>query len=928
MLLPRNFCLTALLTFGAFSLSLSQTTPKWIVESPAQSEYCIIDREGKTILPDGRFIQPYGKTITIAPHPFGLILSLDGQTAVTANSGTAPLSVTILDQVFSDNPKVRQIPDGYATDEGILASVFMGLAIDDTDSILYVSGGQENKIYRFHLGTEENLGTIDCSTFQGDTLYRDGYIGDLKLSRDKSTLYAIDQINFRLIVIDLTTEQVTANIGTGRYPFGLALSPDEKTTYLANVGMYEYSILPGVDPKNLDGTAWNFPPYAYGSEESTQGTTVDGKFVPGLGDPNAPESFSVWEIDLPSRQVTAKIKTGFLVGEVIDGIPAVGGASPNSLAVTANYVFVSNGNNDCISVIDVAADSVVHTIFLAPDERLRTFRGVIPFGLCLSPDQKTLYVAESGVNAVGVIDTETFEVRGHIPIGWFPSKLAVSPDGKQLVVANAKGYGSGPNGGEAFAGNPLGSYIGGLMRGSVTVMDIPDQAQLEELSQQVITNNFRFTLAASETHHERADNPIPLYPGASQSPIRHIVFVTKENRTYDEVFGQVSDGRGDPSLARYGASANFSNRDSSRVLEDITVMPNHLALAERFAISDNFYVNADHSADGHRWLSGTYPNEWVETSVPAAYGGNRDMIPWSDAPGALAFEGASGAIYPEDYNQAGSMWEHLERNNISLFNFGCGIMFAPHISGDPKAYKNQGYRYAANYPLSQTLFDHSSRRYPTYHMGIPDQYRIDQFIEEFEEKWMNGEDTLPQVLTVMLGADHGAQERPEAGYPFRESYMADNDLALGRLVEFLSQTPYWKSMAIVVTEDDSQGGVDHVDAHRSLLMVVSPYAKRKYVGHQHYSFGSIFKTFWNILGVPYLNQYDASATDLNDLFTAKPDFTPYRARPVDSRMFDPRRAYTPLDEEFNWSGFEDLPPLDDTEFLRKEAKEFDKAQYY
>ncbi|MGD1893510.1 MAG: YncE family protein [Cyclobacteriaceae bacterium] len=262
MRLLRNFCLTALITFGTFSLSLSQTTPKWIVESPAQSEYCTIDREGKTILPDGRFIQPYGKTITIAPHPFGLILSPDGQTAVTANSGTSPLSVTILDQVFSDNPKVRQIPEGYATDEGILASVFMGLAIDDTDSILYVSGGQENKIYRFHLGTEENLGTIDCSTFQDDTLYRDGYIGDLKLSRDKSTLYAIDQINFRLIIIDLASEQVTANIGTGRYPFGLALSPGEETAYVANVGMYEYSILPGVDQKNLDSTAWDFPPYA------------------------------------------------------------------------------------------------------------------------------------------------------------------------------------------------------------------------------------------------------------------------------------------------------------------------------------------------------------------------------------------------------------------------------------------------------------------------------------------------------------------------------------------------------------------------------------------------------------------------------------------------------------------------------------------
>ena len=212
--------------FSSFPLpGFSQPAQRWIVESPAQTEYCTVDPDGTTVLPDGRFLRPYGTTHVVAPHPFGLIVDPTGQTAVTANSGTNPLSVTILDSVFSGQPRIRQIPEGYQTDRGVLASVFMGLAIDPRDSILYVSGGQENQIYRFDLATGASRGSIDCAVFRGDTIYADGYIGDLKLSSEGRTLYAIDQINFRLIIIDVATEAVVANVPTGRYPFGLALSP-------------------------------------------------------------------------------------------------------------------------------------------------------------------------------------------------------------------------------------------------------------------------------------------------------------------------------------------------------------------------------------------------------------------------------------------------------------------------------------------------------------------------------------------------------------------------------------------------------------------------------------------------------------------------------------------------------------------------------
>ncbi|TAE48858.1 MAG: hypothetical protein EAZ89_14795, partial [Bacteroidetes bacterium] len=277
------------------------------------------------------------------------------------------------------------------------------------------------------------------------------------------------------------------------------------------------------------------------------------------------------------------------------------------------------------------------------------------------------------------------------------------------------------------------------------------------------------------------------------------------------------------------------------------------------------------------------------------------------------------AIYPEDYNEGGSMWEHLERYGVSFWNFGCGIMFAPHFSDDIAYMK--GYAYAVNYPVPAPLFHNTSRIFPTYNTAIPDQFRVDKFIEEFDARWVNGPDTLPTVLTVMLGNDHGAGERPEAGWPYRESYMADNDLALGRLVEHVSHSKYWASTAIVVTEDDAQGGVDHIDAHRSLLMVISPYAKREYVGHTHYSFGSIFKTYWHILGLPYLNQYDASASDMGDLFTSTPDLRPYTALPVDPRTFDPQKAYDPLDAQFNWKALNQGPPLDDEAFLKKEQEE-------
>jgi YVTN family beta-propeller protein len=878
----------------------------YIVEAPAGNRFCTIQEAGETIIPNGRIIRAAGSQYTVAPHPYGLTLSPDGGMAVTANSGVNPFSISLIKGLNGGEVTVEQIPDSPFTEEGVLNAVFMGLAVSADNTHLYASGGVDNKVYIFNTDTREKVDSVDCSLpYQGKD-YSHGYLGDLVLSHDEKHLYVVDQINFCLNIIDLELRKTIHRVPVGRYPFGVCLSPGGKKAYVANVGMYEYSLLDGIHMGNYQEAGLGRPAYAYLSEISRKGYQVNDSIgVPPLGDPNDEAAFSVWAIDLEDPvRISAKIKTGYLVGEPIEGIPAVGGSSPNSLVCNDKYLFVSNGNNDIVSVIDLETDEVVHEIALELDPGFRSLRGLIPFGLAISPDNTRLFVAESGINAVAVIDAYTFKVLGHIPTGWFPSKLQVTPDGKRLVVANAKGYGSGPNGGSEFREGPEGWYIGNLMRGTVSVIDIPGEEKLASYTREVLANNFRLLPYRKSS----SPQPVPRFPGERESPIKYIVFISKENRTYDEVFGQLEGGRGDPSLARYGRQASFSNQNGTDSLHGADIMVNHLSLAERFSVSDNFYVDSDVSADGHRWLNCTYPNEWTETSVSASYGGKRGIRLNSSAPGNFAFVGASGAIYPEDYNEAGSMWEHMERNGISTYNFGFSLELAGAYADSTMKYG--GVRYLVNYPVPAPVHARSSVKYPTYNMAIPDQFRADVFMEEYTERWLKNSSAPPQFIALMLPNDHGAEDRPHAGYPYRESYMCDNDLALGRIIEFLSRTPYWKNMAVFVTEDDAQNGRDHVDAHRSLLMVISPYARRNHVSHVHTSFGSIFKTFWNILGIPYLNQYDAGATDLSDMFTGKADLRPYLAVPVDKRVFNPQHALDPFDEHFDWEAVSNSPKLD------------------
>jgi YVTN family beta-propeller protein len=496
------------------------------------------------------------------------------------------------------------------------------------------------------------------------------------LSKDGSRIYVVDQMNFRVVAIDTETNKICEVIPVGRYPFGIALSTDGNKLYVANIGMFEYSAIEGFDPKKWEETTLPFAPYAYLSDEMIHGATVQGQFVPGLGEPNVPESVSVYSIDVSKKdksQILARIKTGVLVGEKVEDIPAIGGASPNSIVCNKEYVFVSNGTNDSISVINIESNEIVHEIKLTFPEPLNRLRGTIPFGLALSPDGNTLYVAESGINAVGVIDTNTFKVKGHIPVGWFPSKVAVSPDGKYLFVANAKGFGAGPNGGPNV--DTGGRFnIGNFMRGTLSIIEIPTDSQLNGETAQVIQNN---VLIKTSRHwlDPNDKNPVPPYPGAYESPIKYVVFIAKENRTYDQIYGELEYGKGEPSLADYGLDVLVKSEKRDETVEHVNVMPNHQIFARRYSSNDNFYCDSDHSIDGHRWLQGVYPGVWCETSTAASYGGRRRYIIDSDAPGRRAVTGAFAALLPEDYIEVGSLWDHFAYNNVTFFNFGLGFEF-------------------------------------------------------------------------------------------------------------------------------------------------------------------------------------------------------------------------------------------------------------
>jgi YVTN family beta-propeller protein len=869
--------------------------PTTLIEAPVRTEPVSITGDTATLV-NGRRVTPVGKVLRTQSYNWGMAIAPDEKrVALLREDG---IELTQLAEPFQST---RIPPYGTKAAKELGTGSYMGVAFSPDGSRLYYGSANDGVIKTLDIASNTVVSSIDINGGG----YTDSFVGDFVVSRDGKTLFAVDQFNYRMVVIDLTAGRVTRSVRVGRNPFAIALSEDERVAWVSNVGLYEYPLLPGVTKETRAKAGLKFPAYGVPSKEAEEGVDVNGVHIPGLGSPNVPEAMSVFKVNLATGTVEQKIKTGYLVGVDREGITTVGGASPGALAVGRRGIYVANATNDTVSIINPANGTIAAQIELKVPG-LEHFRGVLPFTVALTPDESRLYVACAGLNAVAVIDLAARRVAGYIPAGWWCAIVSLSKDARTLFVTSAKGLGSGPNGGTGFIAPARGRHPGDIMQGTLQIVPVPDQATLDRYTKQVMAN----TYATREVTREERGS-LPLVNSPANGPIKHIIFVVKENRTFDQVFGQRKDVRGDAANTTLGLKMRVATADGKKVLESVDVSPNHQALADAYAISDNFYCDSDQSNTGHRWVVGVYPNEWVEVNARSEI---EDRI-FSSAPGRRYVNGASATVNPEDYNEAGALWEHLARNHVSFYNFGFGTEMPANI--EDRFQQETGMRMAVSFPLPKPLFDHTSRTYPTFNTSIPDQYRMDMFEQELRDRWLSGKEPFPQLVTMVLPNDHMTRDlRPDDGYPFMQSWFGDNDLALGRLVQTLSATPFWKDTLLIVTEDDPQGGTDHVDAHRSVLMFIGPHVKKGYVSHTLADFGSLMRLIFTLLNLPPLNHFDASATLLTDVFTDQLNLTPYRAKMVDKRLFDPDLAYKPFDRRFNWKALAESPVMDDPDDMR------------
>ncbi len=876
---------------------------------PAGERHAVRRPGAESVLPGGRVITPLGQQFPTGPGPFGLAMNASGDTLVTADGGPNRYSITVLQREGSGwrTNTLKAEPKGEAggedDDDGDWRSVFQGLAFAN-DRELYASEGNSGRVRLIDArsGSLKQVYELNAAGFQNS------YTGDLVLDGRRGLLYVLDQANFRLVVIDTKKKRIAASLQTGRLPFAIALSPDARRVYVTHVGMFEYKVIPGADPKRAKETGLPFPAFGFPSQEARDGarrrTEAGMVAVPGLGDPNARESNSLVIVDVENAaapKILSVVRTGKPFGGAI-----MGGASPSGVVATQDRIFVSNANQDSVSVINARTMQHEHDIELRVPG-LESLRGMLPIGLHHDPTNNWVLAAEAGINAIAVLDARSLTVLGHIPAAWFPTRVAAR-DGR-LFVASAKGHGTGPN--ASRQGPVTGSFQGELRRGALSIAPLPGPDELPALTRRVWANNG--FLPSKE-------NLAPL-----PAELDHVVIIVKENRTFDEVLGDVetsSNGAVEslPPLARFGKRGVIVQQKTElrqRLgLRFVNITPNHHALAQRFSFSDNFYADSEVSVDGHHWIVGSYPNAWTESTLMAAYGGQKDFrLPPADnpgsAPGRLSFPQSASSVHPEEQLEAGALWHHLERHNIPFRNYGEGFELAGVDEG--KGLKPTGARFLTNMPMPGQLYRNSSLDYPGYNMNIPDQFRASQFINEVDREYIRGGKPLPRLIFIHLPNDHMTRPRPEDGYPFQASYVADNDHALGRIVQFLSQTPYWKRMAILITEDDAQGGVDHIDSHRTLFLAASPWAKKNYCSHANASFPALLKLAFRILRVPPLNLYDASAADLGHIFTDVADDSPYGLEPSTLEVFDPAKAREPLDPQPS-------PRMDDPRVLRQQHR--------
>ena len=907
--------------FACFIMLVTVVSAQVEYEVPGRLDYCKINENGISVLPSGRFVSPVGEKIRVHRAPYGLAVSNDGKFAVALHSG----AVTLVEMSISAS-QVSRFPefDGKGIDI-IKGASFVGASFSNNNRVVYLSGGDKGKIWMFDVILKKVIDSVDVNQFHPEAP-KEAFVTDILVDDVNDDLWVLDRAWFQLYRIGLKDKKLKAMIPTGRIPFGLALSAKNHKLLVANVGMYAYPVVPGVNEVSKDSFLLHFPAYGAHSKESIEGVEREGRFIPGLGDPNADESMSVWIVNTLTITVTNKIKTGAAIGEFIEDLEVVGGSHPNSIVCDDRYAYVSQTGSDDIAVIDLKKSRLLKSWPIRTSSILDGTKGYMPYGLDIDRKNGRLYVALLGYNAVAALELKSGKNLGMIPAGWGATRVKCNPVTQELLITSARGYGAGPNGGAGFKAPPQGTYIGDIQLGLLQRVAFPTLLDLEAGRKSTLNCTMKSVVR---------DSAVSIFFGPN-SPIKHIVYITKENRTYDEVFGQLGGGLGDSSLSRFGVNCEYTlegqlkmihndqqwkyNADSvqkdsiRRLMKGLKVTPNHQKIAKQFSFSDNFYCDSDASIHGHHWMLGTMPNEYVETNAANA----GDFMTLSKSPGRR-MPRTTGAMDPEDYNQVGGFWEAIKRSKKSIYNFG----EANEYSGVREEWFDtlNGTGMSVVFPMPAAIYNETSRNYAGYNTSIPDQFRVEQFETEFTDKWLKGSDTMPNVITIQLPNDHTSQPRPKDGYPYVHSYVADNDLGLGRMLHFLSHTPYWKNMLVIVTEDDPQGGVDHIDAHRSILLMAGPYVKKGYVSHTHANFGSIIRTMYGLMEIPAVNHFDATGTLLTDWFTTSPDFTPYELLRSDLRVFNPDDAMQRYNRTVPWREVKMASPMDEESDQKKQFYE-------
>ena len=821
-------------------------------------------------LPNGRTIAPEGDWHALAPYPFALAVRADGLQVILPSLGW-PFSLNIVDRPGSPDVSVTRIPATTENDPAV--EVHAGIAYSSDGRTLYDATGNSGAVDLLSIETRHWIARISLDGDTAGVKYAESFAANLVLSGDGRFLYVLDQANWRVVVIDVNSRERIASVPTGANPLAMALSADGRRLHVTNSGLFEYQLVKGVKKEDTLHTGLRFTPFGYPSKQARRGGRVDGHQVPGLGDENDVRGSSLWTytVDTPAKPVvSARLRLGIPITTRRGGV--VGGASPSGVLADAQHVYVSLAHDDVVAVITPDGARLERQIEITPftdaafrDHQGRPLRGVMPVGL--AQDAQRLYVTEAGINAVAVIDKASSRVLGHRAVGWYPSAAAVSPDGRRLYVVNTKGKGTGPNGGKTFRADAGREYIAQLAFGSLSVLRLDTTAEDLARSTEAVLRN----------------NKAALVPDGKLPRLKHVYLIIRENRTYDEVFGDLPEGDGDPTLARYGMKGWAAEDPNVR---GVRVTPNAHALARRFAGSDRFFVDSDVSADGHRWAVGIAPTPWMNMAWTSGYGGRRESNPFSATPGRRALGGGADGPMPEDEPQYGSLWEHIAGAGLSIRNYGEGLELEGADESEGK--EPEGQRLVLNAPVPKPVFESTDRSFPTFNLGIPDQFRYTRFAKDMDRRLAKGK--IAALTVIRLCNDHTADPRPQDGYPYRASYIADNDLALGRIVEKISHSARWQDSAIFVIEDDAQDGADHVDAHRSVLLVMSPWERKGFLSHRHCSMPGVQKTIYELLGLGPLNLEDALAADMSDLFADRPDPTPFTAEASDPRIFDPARA--------------------------------------